>query len=107
MIEHLTIGWSLGSIPISPRFILRNQYLTGEHVKKEPTYDIYTKAFGKVRSGTKLTDKDYAYHSINGSTTFTDEEKLAVTIACDDVQNRQPLKTKNELETEIRRLLGP
>lgn len=67
-------------------------------------FGIYTVTFGKVKSGTKLTNGDYVHRNIRGTTPYDEEEKLAVTIACDDVKNDSPMKSKSEFLAESKRL---
>lgn len=72
----------------------------------EDLYQIYLKAYGKVRSGTKLVNNDYFHHSLNGATPFTTDENLAVTMAADDVKNKEPMRARTEFLSELKRLLA-
>jgi hypothetical protein len=73
--------------------------------KREP-YDIYVTTYGKVRSGTKLTNSDYLYHSFNGAVAFDERERLAVSLASQDVNDRVPMMSKKDFLAKIDSLLG-
>ncbi len=68
-------------------------------------YGIYTRTYGLVKSGTKLTNNHYYHHSFDGGTPFNERERMAVTIAGDDAVNSRNLRTKSQLLGEIARLL--
>jgi hypothetical protein len=69
-------------------------------------YDIYSQTFGKVRSGTKIENKDYAFQSLNGATPYDEKQRLAVTVAVDDQKAGREMRSKTDLENEINRLLS-
>lgn len=80
-------------------------FLIEAHMKFHDTpYDVYVKNFGKVRSGTKLTNSDYMQPGISGSIPYDEDRKIAVTLACDDIINKNPMKTKSDFEKELQRL---
>lgn len=69
-------------------------------------HEIYVQTYGKVKSGTKITDKDFSFSNVpNGSVPFNDKQRLAVTIAIDDQKNGEELRSRSELEQEIKRLM--
>ena len=60
-------------------------------------YGLYTRVFGKVKSGTKLTNRDYAHH---------EQEKAAVTMAAGDCASGAPLRVKSKFLEELKRRLS-
>lgn len=75
-------------------------------VQKRDPYDIYVTTYGKVRSGTKLTNSDYYYPSYNGAVPFDERERLAVSLAAQDVVDRVPMMSKKDFMTKIASMLG-
>ena len=69
-------------------------------------YMLYVEKYGKVKSGNKLDRNDYGKSSIKGFVEYSNEEKLAVTLAAQDVKDEISLRSKEDLEAQIKKLLG-
>ena len=72
----------------------------------EQNYEIYVKAYGKVQSGTKLTNADYGIPSLEGLKAYDESGKMAVSLATQDVKTGKPMRSKSEFEEELKRLLS-
>ncbi len=86
--------------------LLASRFYTASVPQKRDPYDINVTTCGKVRSGTKLTDSDYAYHSYNGSTPFDERETLGVSLASQDVADGTPMLSKKQFNEKLVDLLG-
>ncbi len=69
-------------------------------------YMIYVEKYGKVKSGNKIKAGDYVNIGVRGSTPYSDEGKLAVSIAVEDCKNGIPMRTKVQLEEKIKKMLS-
>lgn len=69
-------------------------------------YEIYTEAYGKVRSGKSLDQYDYGVVKMARFHEYDVSGKLAVTLAAEDCKNGKPLRTRSEFEAELTRLQG-
>ena len=69
-------------------------------------YMIYVEKYGKVKSGNKIKAGDYVDKGVKGSTPYRDEGKLAVSIAVEDCKNNKPMRTREQLEEKIKKMLG-
>jgi hypothetical protein len=67
-------------------------------------FDRYVQTFGKVKSGTKLENKDYVHPGINGNSPFSTRERLAVSMAAEDVKEGRAMKSQSEFNKELTRL---
>lgn len=74
------------------------------NMDNEALYKLYLRTFGKVKSGTKLTNKDYSHQSINGAKAFDKKEHMAVSMGCEDVQNKVPMKSEDDFIAKIESL---
>lgn len=70
----------------------------------ESEFEIYTRILGRVRSGAVLANTDYGTKGLNGFTPYGEREKLAVTMAAQDVKLNKPLRSRSEFEDELDRL---
>ena len=70
------------------------------------SYIIYSTTYGRVKSGTKLTEADYCHPDlINGNKPFNIEETTAVTLACEDASIPRCSRSVSEFEERIAELL--
>lgn len=72
----------------------------------ETPFDLYVKFFGVVKSGTMVTDRDYVQSVAGSGVKFSTEERLAASLAIDDVKTSQQLRTQSEFKKEIARLMA-
>jgi DNA-binding response OmpR family regulator len=66
-------------------------------------YEVYSRTVGKVRSGAKLTNGDYGHKTPSGLEPYSEDEKVAVTIAAEDVMIGIKTRTKSDLVAEVQR----
>ena len=72
---------------------------------KVSLYDVYLKAYGKVKSGQKLDDSDYGERGAFFEP-YSEKQNTAVSIAVHDSTMGQAPRPKKDLEEEVNRLLG-
>ncbi|AUX37889.1 MULTISPECIES: hypothetical protein [Sorangium] len=76
-------------------------------MNEQECYLIYTRIFGKVSSGTKLTDADFGATTFHeGFTPYSEEGQIAVSMAAQDVKMGAAMRSKPEFLTELHRLRG-
>jgi hypothetical protein len=73
---------------------------------KEDSYTRYVRAYGKGTSGSRATDRDYGRTLWLAFIPFSQAAQVAVSLGLSDAMADKPLRTKTEMEQELRRLLG-
>lgn len=74
---------------------------------KDDAYSRYVRAYGKGTSGSRATDRDYGRTILGLVFTHSPPEmQAAVSLGLRDAFSDKPLRTKTEVEQELRRLLS-
>jgi hypothetical protein len=69
-------------------------------------YSVYVRKYGKIASGTKLTDVDYGEDNDDGFVRYDIEGQTAVAMAAQDVKLGVPMRGLAEFSADLKRKLG-
>jgi hypothetical protein len=75
---------------------------------KDDAYCRYVRAYGKGTSGARITDIDYGRTYLRWFLVpFSAAGQVAVSLGVQDATACRPLRSRRELEEEVRRLIDP
>ena len=69
-------------------------------------YMIYMRTYGKIASGTKLTNADYGLATMDGFQAYGPEGHAAISLAAQDVKLGCGMREKSAIDEDVQRLLG-